>query len=173
MKFWRTKGRYHGIQRGHDRAGAEAAESRCRLSRAGNDAARPALSRQPGIAGQDWTLLAWFKRSFGPEITRNREDHVSAAKALEVVACMLPTPARQAIELTLAACYGQVNGVGRTANSVAIGPRGAMPEGHAVGGPPRAVDLSVARPPTSTRSPASPPAASSRATTSNALAAET
>jgi len=63
------------------------------------------------------------------EITRNREDHVSAAKALEVVACMLPTPARQAIELTLAACYGQVNGVGRTANSVARA-RGAMPEGQ-------------------------------------------
>ena len=57
----------------------------------------------------------------------NPENHVSAANALEVVACMLSTPARHAIEMTLAACYGQVNGVGRAADSVACA-RGAKPE---------------------------------------------
>jgi hypothetical protein len=57
----------------------------------------------------------------------NPENHVSAANALEVVACMLSTPARHAIEMTLAACYGQVNGVGRAADRVAR-TRGAKPE---------------------------------------------
>ncbi|MGO9111195.1 MAG: hypothetical protein ACLP9L_18375 [Thermoguttaceae bacterium] len=33
-------------------------------------------------------------------------ENVSAAKALETIACMLPTPARHAIEMTLATCYG-------------------------------------------------------------------
>ena len=46
-------------------------------------------------------------------------DHVSAAKALELVACMLPTPARHAMEMTLAACYGPVNEANVLANSVA------------------------------------------------------
>ncbi len=36
----------------------------------------------------------------------NPENHVSAANALEVVACMLSTPARHAIQLTLDTCYG-------------------------------------------------------------------
>jgi hypothetical protein len=58
------------------------------------------------------------------EIIRNRENHVSAAHALEVVACMLPRPQRDAIGLTLSACYGQGNAGGRTANNVAIA-RGA------------------------------------------------
>jgi hypothetical protein len=61
------------------------------------------------------------------EFTSNREKHISAAKVLDTVACMLPTAARNAIEMTLAACYGQVNAVGRTANSVAHA-RGAKPE---------------------------------------------
>ena len=46
----------------------------------------------------------------------NPENRVSAANALEVVARMLSTPARHAIQLTLAACYGQVNERSRTAN---------------------------------------------------------
>ncbi len=57
----------------------------------------------------------------------NPENHVSAANALEVVACMLSTPARHAIEMTLAACYGQGNDVGRAADRVAR-TRGAKPE---------------------------------------------
>ena len=61
------------------------------------------------------------------EFIKHRENHISAAKALEIVACMLPTPARHAIQMTLAACYGQVNDVGRTANSVARA-RGAKVE---------------------------------------------
>jgi hypothetical protein len=63
------------------------------------------------------------------EFLSNREDHVSAAKALEIVACMLPTPARHAIEMTVAACYGQINESGRAANSVARA-RGAKAEGQ-------------------------------------------
>ena len=43
------------------------------------------------------------------EFTRNREDHIPAAKALGIVACMLPPPARHAVEMTLAACYGQLD----------------------------------------------------------------
>lgn len=60
------------------------------------------------------------------EFLSNREDHVSAAKALGIVACMLPTPARHAIEMTLTACYGQTSDTGRTANHVAWA-RGAKP----------------------------------------------
>ncbi len=60
------------------------------------------------------------------EFVRNRESHIPAARALETVACMLPTPARHAIEMTLAACYGQVDNVVRAANSVARA-RGAKP----------------------------------------------
>jgi len=63
------------------------------------------------------------------EFKRNQESHISAAKALEIVACMLPTPARHAIEMTLAACYGQVNDAGRAANSVARA-RGTKSEGQ-------------------------------------------
>jgi len=59
----------------------------------------------------------------------NPENRVSAANALEVVACMLSTPARHAIELTLAYCYGQGNDVGRTANDSACA-RGAKLEGQ-------------------------------------------
>ena len=51
------------------------------------------------------------------EFVKDRENPVSAAKALETVACMLPTPARHAMRLTLATCYGQGNDVGRSANS--------------------------------------------------------
>ncbi len=57
------------------------------------------------------------------------ENHVSAAKALEIAGCMLPTPARHAIRMTLAACYGQINDAGRAANIVARAP-GAKPEGQ-------------------------------------------
>jgi hypothetical protein len=63
------------------------------------------------------------------EFLSNREEHVSAAKALEIVACVLPTPARHAVEMTLAACYGQGNDVRRAANSVACA-RGAKSEGQ-------------------------------------------
>jgi len=42
---------------------------------------------------------------------------------------MLPMPARHAIEMTLAACYGRVNELGRAANGVARA-RGAKPEGQ-------------------------------------------
>jgi hypothetical protein len=52
------------------------------------------------------------------EFAANRKNHISVAKALEVVSCMLPMPARRAIRMTLAACYGQVE-TGRAANSVA------------------------------------------------------
>ena len=62
------------------------------------------------------------------EFIKNRETDISAAKALEVVACMLPTPARNAIEMTLAACYGQLNAVGRAASAARA--RGAKPEGQ-------------------------------------------
>ena len=58
------------------------------------------------------------------ELVANR---VSADKALEIVACMLPTPARHAIQLTLAACYGPVNDRSMAANSRASA-RGAKPE---------------------------------------------
>jgi len=61
------------------------------------------------------------------EFVEHTENHVSAATALEIVACMLPTPARHAIEMTLAACYGQVDEIGRVANRVACD-RGAKSE---------------------------------------------
>ena len=44
------------------------------------------------------------------------ESHVPADKALEMLACMLPTPSRNAIRLTLTACYGQLDAAGRAAN---------------------------------------------------------
>ncbi|MGO9113709.1 MAG: hypothetical protein ACLP9L_31135 [Thermoguttaceae bacterium] len=61
------------------------------------------------------------------EFVKDTENHVSAAKALKITACMLPTSAKHAIMMTLAACYGQGNDVGRAANSVARA-RGAKPE---------------------------------------------
>ena len=64
------------------------------------------------------------------EFVEHAENHVSAATALEIVACMLPTPARHAIEMTLAACYGQVDEVGRAANKRACA-RGAKLEAQA------------------------------------------
>jgi len=63
------------------------------------------------------------------EFNGNQENHISAANALEMVACMLPTPARRAIRMTLAACYGQGNDLGHAANSVARA-RSAKPEGQ-------------------------------------------
>ena len=51
--------------------------------------------------------------------------HVSAEKALDIVACMLPTPARRAVQMTLAACYGSEDSQ-RSANYVAV-VRGAAP----------------------------------------------
>ncbi len=39
------------------------------------------------------------------EFLRGPEKHLPAAEALEIVACMLPAPARHAVEMTLAACY--------------------------------------------------------------------
>ncbi len=61
------------------------------------------------------------------EFVEHAENHVSAAKALEIVACMVPTPARNAIEMTLMACYGPANDAGRAANRVACA-RGAKVE---------------------------------------------
>jgi hypothetical protein len=61
------------------------------------------------------------------EFVKHRENHVSAAKALEIVACMLPRPAGDAIGMTLAACYGQTSEAGRAAKILACA-RGAKPE---------------------------------------------
>ena len=63
------------------------------------------------------------------EFVKHAENHVSAAGALEIVACMLPTPASRAVQMTLAACYGQANDNRRAANSVAFA-RGVKPEGQ-------------------------------------------
>ena len=60
------------------------------------------------------------------------EDHVAVHKALEIVACMLPS-ARRTILMVLAACYGPVNGraTNRAARArgtkIARGPRSAWP----------------------------------------------
>ena len=61
------------------------------------------------------------------EFVKRPEGGFSATKALEIVACMLPTPARHAVQFTLSACYGRGNEVGRAANSRASA-RGAKPE---------------------------------------------
>jgi len=61
------------------------------------------------------------------KFTMGRENQVSAAKALGIVACMLPTPARHAITMTLAACYGQTSDNSRAANNKACA-RGAKLE---------------------------------------------
>ena len=63
------------------------------------------------------------------EFVKDKEQHPSAATALEMAARTLPTPARNAIELTLAACYGQGNDAGRTANGAAPA-RGAKLKGQ-------------------------------------------
>ncbi len=63
------------------------------------------------------------------EFIHDRENHVSAAKALEIIACMLPTPSRDAMRMTLAACYGEAGNMGRAANNMACA-RGAVPEGQ-------------------------------------------
>ena len=63
------------------------------------------------------------------EFIKDRENCISAAKALEAAACMLPMPARHAIEMTLVASYRQGNDVGRAANNVARA-RGAKTEGQ-------------------------------------------
>jgi hypothetical protein len=57
------------------------------------------------------------------EFTNGR--NVSAEKALDIVACMLPAPARRAIHMTLAACYGSENSRS-FANDRAVS-RGAVP----------------------------------------------
>jgi hypothetical protein len=51
--------------------------------------------------------------------------HMSAEKALDMVACMLPTHARRAVQLTLAVCYGSEDNR-RSANDRAVF-RGAAP----------------------------------------------
>jgi hypothetical protein len=53
------------------------------------------------------------------EFLRGPEKHLPAAKALEIVACMLPTPGRHAVEMTLAVCYGPGD-TGRAANNRAV-----------------------------------------------------
>ena len=62
------------------------------------------------------------------EIVRNQEDAASIANALQRAACLAPPPARDAISVTLAACYGDVNDGSRTANDMASA-RGAKPVG--------------------------------------------
>jgi hypothetical protein len=57
------------------------------------------------------------------EFAKNRESYFPAAHALEMVACMLPSPARHAVEMTLHACYGQASEAARSAN-IAAGARG-------------------------------------------------
>ncbi len=61
------------------------------------------------------------------EFINDRDNHISADKALEIVACMLPTPARHAIDLTLAACYGAGVDMAKAANNRASA-RGAKAE---------------------------------------------
>jgi len=58
------------------------------------------------------------------EFSINRETPI--AETMETLARMLPTPAKHAIELTLAACYGQGHDAARTANNKACG-RGVQP----------------------------------------------
>jgi hypothetical protein len=62
------------------------------------------------------------------EFVKSQENNVSAAKALETVACMLPMPARNAIQATLAVCDGETPESARAANLMA-GARGVKPEG--------------------------------------------
>ena len=63
------------------------------------------------------------------EFTQNRENHITAAKALETAGFMLPKTARDAVDMTLLACYGHGNDVRRPANSVACA-HGAKPAGQ-------------------------------------------
>ena len=58
---------------------------------------------------------------------KSPENPVSAAKTLETMACTLPTPAKHAIELTLAACYGQNCDSAWAANNK-VSTRGVKPE---------------------------------------------
>ena len=51
--------------------------------------------------------------------------HLSAEKALDMVACMLPKPARRAVQMTLAACYGSGDSRRSANDRAAI--RGAAP----------------------------------------------
>jgi hypothetical protein len=60
------------------------------------------------------------------EFVTHAENHISAAKALEIIACMLPTPARHAVQMTLAACYGQGDSSPTAANNRHCA-RGAKP----------------------------------------------
>jgi hypothetical protein len=61
------------------------------------------------------------------EFVKGASSRSSTAKALETVACMLPTPGRHAIQATLAACYGHVSDSSRSANKKASA-RGALPK---------------------------------------------
>lgn len=50
------------------------------------------------------------------EFIANRGDRIPVANALQIVACMLPTPARRAVQMTLAACCGS-SGIDRTTSN--------------------------------------------------------
>jgi len=50
------------------------------------------------------------------EFLKGTEEHLPAAKALGTAACMLPTSGRNAIQMTLAACYGPSD-TGRAVNN--------------------------------------------------------
>jgi hypothetical protein len=52
------------------------------------------------------------------EFVNNRENHVSAAKGLEIAACMLPRSIQHAISMTLATCYGRTSNTSRITASV-------------------------------------------------------
>ena len=74
-----------------------------------------------------FTLVADVLRD---EFVQKRENSASAAKALEIVACMLPTAGRHAVQLTLATCYGQSGDTARSVNTAAIarGAKSAQPK---------------------------------------------
>jgi hypothetical protein len=61
------------------------------------------------------------------EFTSGR--NVSAEKALDMVACMLPAPARRAIRMTLATCYGTE--ASRSFANDRAASRGAVPSAEA------------------------------------------
>ena len=63
------------------------------------------------------------------EFVKDKEQHPSAAEALEMVARTLPTAAKYAVAMTLVACYGQGNDAGLAADDMARA-RGAKLKGQ-------------------------------------------
>jgi hypothetical protein len=71
-----------------------------------------------------FALIADFLRG---EFSKARENRIDLAMALGTAAGLLPTPVRQAVEMTLAACNATDNDRGRAANNRAVD-RGVRPE---------------------------------------------